>query len=243
MSWQNFPQPVGMLAAIVSPTLVTFSGLPPQPIAPSNPEGKIMLQFPSPEDVEILPRNGVGVAQSVSQNRVLVTPLLPNSGFGMTVAANPTLFVYVPRSRVQEAEFSVSDEQGNDVYRATFALTATPGIVRLSLPATVSLAIGKNYQWQFTFIFDSIDRSNDVAVGGRLQRTELSPELKAKLENASDPLEQAKLYAKALIWHETLTILASLRGSNPAEWEGLLKSVGLGYIANKPFVECCRIQN
>jgi hypothetical protein len=73
-------------------------------------------------------------------------------------------------------------------------------------------------------------------VDGWIQRTELSPDLKTKIEQAT-PLEQAQLYAKARIWPETLMLASQLRSSKPDEWEELLNSVGLTEIAQAPFIE------
>jgi hypothetical protein len=168
---------------------------------------------------------------------------MPTDGVVTTVAANPTLFIYVPENISREAALYVEDEEGNEVYRATFVPNQSAGVVKLSLPETVSLAVGKNYQWSFALTCDSEEGSEAAIVWGWFRRTQLSPNLKTKLEQEKDPLEQAKLYADHRIWQETLTILASLRDSNPTEWEELLKSVKLEAIAQKPFVECCTIHN
>jgi hypothetical protein len=79
-------------------------------------------------------------------------------------------------------------------------------------------------------------------VEGWIQRTELSSELKAKIEQVT-PLEQAKLYATARVWLDTLMLASQLRSSQPAEWEELLKSVGLNEIAQAKVLECCTLEN
>jgi hypothetical protein len=161
------------------------------------------------------------------------------------LAANPTFFWYVPKTTAKSAEFILFNNKGNEVYRTTFTPTGTPGIIKLSLPATTSLEVGKIYEWQLALICTPQDQSNERSfdlVEGFVERAKLRPDLKAKLVQAA-PLEQAKLYAKAGIWQETLTILARLRTSNPTEFEELLKSVGLSKIAQAPFVECCTVEN
>jgi hypothetical protein len=178
----------------------------------------------------------------------------------LTVTANPTVFVYVPETTTLStenlvfAEFSVYDDQGEDFYKTTFRLPTvvssdvpsssvfTPGIVKLSLPTNVSLETGKNYRWVFQLYCRKANAEPDAEpvfggyVEGLIQRTELSPDLKTKIEQAT-PVEQAKLYATARIWSETLMLAAQLRSSQPAEWEELLKSVGLNEIAQAPFIE------
>jgi hypothetical protein len=180
----------------------------------------------------------------------------------LTVAANPTFFVYVPETTTRSAEdlvlaeFSVLDDQEKDVYKTTLQLptvvssdlptssVSTPGIVKLSLPADVPLETGKNYRWVFLLSCGKANAERDFGrpVEGWIQRTELSSELKTKIEQAT-PLEQAKLYATARIWSETLMLAAQLRSSQPAEWEELLKSVGLTEISQAPFIEYRTLEN
>jgi hypothetical protein len=168
----------------------------------------------------------------------------------LTVAANPTFFVYVSETTAKSAEFLLFNDQDNEVYQATLQLptvpsfsVSTPGIVKVSLPANVSLETGKTYRWGFQLYCrnanakpDAEQNYNNLLVEGWIQRTELSPDLKTKIEQAT-PLEQAKLYAKARIWSEALMLAAQLRSSQPAEWEELLKSVGLTEISQAPFIE------
>jgi hypothetical protein len=268
----------GSIAILLSPALVIFSSLPVGLRAQPYPEWKVSLEFPV--DNVGQPNGGSGGGgtrgscfkyQQNQKDKIpldrLLLPLNPLTNppvnQTLTVAANPTFFVYVPETTTEPAEdlvlvlaeFSVYDDQDKDVYKTTFRLPTvlssdlpnssvfTPGILKLSLPANVSLETGKNYHWQFQLYCRKANAKPDDepnytgwSVEGRIQRTELSPELKAKIEQAT-PLEQAKLYAKERIWSETLMLAAQLRSSQPAEWEELLKSVGLNEIAQAPFIE------
>jgi len=266
----------GSIAMLLSPGLVIFSSLPVGLRAQPYPEWKVSLEFPV--DNVGQPNGGSGGGgtrgscfknQQNQEDKMPLTGLMPRNPLTnrpvnqtLTVAANPTFFVYVPETTTLSAEdllfaeFSVSDDQDNEVYKTTFRLptvlssdvpsssVSTPGIVKLSLPANVSLETGKNYRWVFQL---SCGKANADRVFGRyvegwIQRTELSSDLKTKIEQAT-PLEQAQLYAKARIWSETLMLAAQLRSSQPAEWEKLLKSVGLNEIAQVPLLECCTLEN
>lgn len=255
------------LAILLSPALVIFSSLPVRLGAEPYPEWKVSLQFPvsgqigQPEDGT----GGGGTRGSCSKknqpNQMPLTGLMPirnklnqrtrvPANQTLTVAANPTFFVYVPETTAKSAEFLLSDEQDNEVYQTTLRLptvlssdvptssVSSPSIIKLSLPANVSLETGKNYRWVFALncIAPDGDLSGNLYVEGWIQRTELTPDLKTKIEQAT-PLEQAKLYAMARIWPETLVIASQLRSSKPDEWEELLKSVGLTQIAQAPFIE------
>jgi hypothetical protein len=270
MKEQKYLPGWGSIAILLSPALVIFSSLPLGLRAQPYPEWKLSLEFPV-DNVGQPPSTGGGATrgqcfkyQQNQEDKIpldrLLLPLNPLTNPPvnqiLTVAANPTVFVYVPETTIRStenlvfAEFSVYDDQGEDFYKTTFRLPTvvssdvptssvfTPGIVKLTLPANVSLETGKNYHWQFQLSCGkaNAERVFGGYVEGWIQRTELSPDLKTKIEQAT-PLEQAKLYATARIWSETLMLAAQLRSSNPDEWEELLKSVGLNEIAQAPFIE------
>lgn len=159
-----------------------------------------------------------------------------------TVSSSPTLFVYVPKNHAEQAEISILDEEKNELYWSAFALTGSPGIVKLSLPETVALEVGQEYEWYFEIICQPEDRSFGWYERGKLRRVALSGELKAQIEQAADPIERAKLYAKAKIWQEMLEIVATVREEYPGAWEELLTSVGLADIASQPFLDCCTLE-
>ena len=277
MGEQKYLPGWGSIAILLSPALVIFSSLPVGLRAEPYPEWKLSLEFPV--DNVGQPNGGSGgggtrgpcfknqqkQGDKIPLERLLVplNPLTnPPVNQTLTVAANPTVFVYVPETttllaeNLLFAEFSVYDDQGEDFYKTTLQLptvlssdvptssVSTPGIVKLSLPADVRLETGKNYRWVFQLSCGkaNAERSFGRYVEGSIQRTELSSDLKTKIEQAT-PLEQAKLYAKARIWSETLMLAAQLRSSQPAEWEELLKSVGLTQIAQAPFIEYRTLEN
>ncbi len=276
MGEQKYLPSWGSIAIVLSPGLVIFSSLPVGLRAQPYPEWKLSLEFPV--DNVGQPNGGSGGGgtrgscfknQQNQEGKMPLTGLMPRNPLTnrpvnqtLTVAANPTFFVYVPETTTLSAEdllfaeFSVSDDQDNEVYQTTFRLptvlssdvpsfsVSTPGIVKLSLPANVSLETGKNYRWVFQLVCENANADPVFGqyVEGRIQRTELRSDLKTKIEQAT-PLEQAKLYAQARIWSETLMLAAQLRSSQPAEWEELLKSVGLNEIAQVPLLECCTLEN
>ncbi len=245
MSFQKSLQSMGIVTGVLSSVVLIFTGLQPQLSAQSYPDGRVSLTFP-PSQNRGRPGRTVGggtrspLPSCTDRNDTSLTALMPESNLGFTVSANPTFFFYVPKNTAESAEFTVLDEESKQIYQTTFALANTPGVIKVQLPQTVSLEIGKTYQWEFAIICDSQERDQDEFVWGDSQRVELSPELKTNLKQIL-LLQQAKLYAQRQIWHETLAILAQLHSSNPREWEELLDSVGLEEIAQKPLVECCTV--
>jgi hypothetical protein len=276
MGEQKYLPGWGSIAIVLSSGLVIFSSLPVGLRAQPFPEWKVSLEFPV-DNVGQPPSTGPGgirgqcfknqqkQGDKIPLDRLLLplNPLTnPPINQTLTVAANPTFFVYVPKTSTLSAEdllfaeFSISDDQGEPVYKTTLQLptvlssdvptssVSTPGIVKVSLPAIFPLETGKNYHWVFQLSCGkaNAERGFGRYVEGWIQRTELSPDLKTKIEQAT-PLEQAKLYAKARIWSETLMLVSQLRSSQPAEWEELLKSVGLTEISQAPFIEYRTLEN
>ena len=162
-----------------------------------------------------------------------------NAHPGTTISSNPAFFFYVPETTAEKGEFLLVDDGWDEVYITEFELPRAPGVIKVSLPKTVELQVGREYKWQFMIVCDRLDRSADRFVLGKLEREQLSPEMEAWLEQEPDPIERAKLYARAKIWYEALTQVASARSQYPGAWEELLRSAGLGAIASEPLAECC----
>jgi hypothetical protein len=163
-----------------------------------------------------------------------------------TVSAQPTLFWYIPKTQVKTADFVVY-QRGQIVYQTQLALKGTPGVVQLSLPPTVALETGREYNWKLVFNCNPTGESgNTEMVEGEIKRTVLTSTQKSQLAAAKQPLKQAEVYAKAGVWQETINILAQLRRDRPSDrdvnaaWKELLESVDLKNIASEPLVECCR---
>jgi hypothetical protein len=121
------------------------------------------------------------------------------------------------------------DEDGQEVYFNSFNLPETPSIVSLTLPDQTNLKVGKEYLWYFSVVCDERDRSGDVWIQGRLDRTQLSNSIERRIRQLT-PLEQAKVYAEYRIWHETLALIEQLRSDQPEQWEELLSSVDLEFL-------------
>ena len=224
---------------------LSFGGvLQAQPKLTSNP---IKVTFEPPKSGQ--PINTVGGAtrgEQCFQDAELPKPALkslaPANYQGLTVAARPTLFVHVPQTTAQEAFFSLQDEQGQ-YYQTILPLPDQSGIMSIQLPeAAPALEVGKSYKWHFVVMCDNSLKPDSPLVEGYIQRINPESALFSQLEELS-PLERAAQYGKAGIWHETLTILAQLKKSQPdnsnvaANWEELLTTVGLETIANQPLLD------
>ena len=238
----------GLVAGLLSPTVVSLAHVPQESSPNLHPQMQISLEFPpAPSGEGARSSAGGGTRGNDDEDKICttgdipLTALIPNEiDAETTVSANPDLFVFVPENTAKQGQFIMVDEDGKEVYLNTFDIPNEAGIVQVSLPETVTLEVGQTYKWQFV-VLCSADNPNQVEfVEGKIKRTELSEDLKTQIEAATEPLEQAKLYAQERIWQDTLMILAKLRESHTTEWEQFLKSVGLdAVIASVPLTPCC----
>lgn len=158
---------------------------------------------------------------------------------GTTLAERPSFLVYVPKTNARTAEFSLRDPKGRGVYRTTFNLTNTAGIVSLSLPAQVPpLKVGEQYTWSFAVICDPNRRLSDRFVTGMVRRIEFDSASLGQIQRA--PLrEQVSLYQKADAWYDTLAALFELQRTQPndpsinAIWDEFLQAGGVNAMLNK----------
>ncbi|MBW4444835.1 MAG: DUF928 domain-containing protein [Plectolyngbya sp. WJT66-NPBG17] len=167
-----------------------------------------------------------------------LTTFSPTTKPGITLAERPTLLVFVPKTSAKTAEFSLRDRNGSGVYRTTLALTNTPGIISLSLPAQApALEVGKQYLWSFAVICNPNDRLGDHFVTGAVQRIALDPTRLRQIQQAS-PKEQVSLYQKADVWYDALAVLFELQRTQPndpninAIWREALQSGGVNIMMN-----------
>jgi Domain of Unknown Function (DUF928) len=190
-------------------------------------------------------RGGCPLANpKVSENqKPTLTALIPVSNWGQTLAERPTFWFYIPYSS-QEAvsgEFVLREKEGNndtdlvrepEIYRISFMLPRTPGLVSFSIPPTKpSLEINKWYRWDFKLNCAPPSPASDL-VRGWVQRIELTPELEKQLNAARG--REYDVYANQLIWYDALARLAELRLNNPSDstlsnsWKNLLAAKGVG---------------
>lgn len=199
------------------------------------------LEFPPASDRGAPSRTAGGGTRGedcVAENARPLTALMPTNNVGTTAKANPTFFFYIPKTTATRAEFVIVDKEGADVYVSEFAIAGTPGIMKVEVPESINLGEGKDRIWHFGLICNPENRALDKFVQGFVYRQTIDETLRTKIER-SPALEQAELYAKAQIWHETLEIAAELRNSHPEPWQQLLTSVGLEAIASEPLISCC----
>ena len=192
-------------------------------------------------------RVGAGTRGPCTNPKQPLVALIPDTNLGLTAEKYPTFFWFVPPTPARTAEFVLNNEKKQEVYKTTFAINGTPGVISVTLPPNATLPpleVNKNYSWTFSLICNPSDPSAVDFVQGWVQRVALSPNVGNQLAKAA-PRDRPAIYAGAGIWNDTLKSLSELRRTNPrdrtltTDWETVLKSVGLETVAKAPLVQCC----
>lgn len=169
---------------------------------------------------------------------------------GLTVAEYPILLFYVPENSGQTLEFALVDPTNDQKYETSISTPRTAGIVSVDFSKIKNLpplGVGKNYQWYFSIVCNSDDRSQDETVEGFVQRVKPDADLANDLQQAT-PRDRVSVYVVNDIWYDSLATLAQLRQSSPndasltEDWTNLLGSIGLDNIATEPLVQSLSVK-
>jgi hypothetical protein len=173
--------------------------------------------------------------------------LVPPTNIGLTISERPTFWFYIPYqpTSANPIEFLLINDKNSTVYKTTFKLTGTPGIISITLPQNApALESSKKYNWVLSFMCEPANRLKDTFVKGYIERVSINSNLKNYLEKVSTPRERILLFAENGLWYDTLTLLAEDRCKKPddaqvaKDWKDLLKSseVELKDIISEPIV-------
>jgi Domain of Unknown Function (DUF928) len=215
-------------------------------VAPRTATGGASRNLFSPPPGSAAPRQAaggasrVGSAATTPMEQQSMKPLVPQSYFGTTLKARPTIMTYVPASDAQEAIFSLKDENGNMVHQMVLPVSGEAGVMAVQLPENApELEMGRNYQWFVALKLDGQLRPSSPYVDGWVKRIAPTPEL-AKALAEGDALADATALGKMGVWYDCVATLANLRQSQPnsekltKNWSELLSSVGLAEIKAAP---------
>ncbi|WP_375467130.1 DUF928 domain-containing protein [uncultured Nostoc sp.] len=183
-----------------------------------------------------------------------LTALVPKTNIGLTISERPTFWFYIPYQPTDRnpVEFLLINDKNNPVYKTTFKLTNTPGIISVNLPRNIpALENGKKYNWMLSYICDPANKEKDTFVKGYIERVSINSNLKNHLEKASRPRERILLFAENGLWYDALTMLANERRQKPKDaqvkkdWKDLLLSsegdlTEIKEIVSEPIVSCCQ---
>lgn len=186
------------------------------------------------------PGGGLGPNNSCKQTNKLLTALVPlQIEQRLTASEYPTFWFYIPYAPedIQSVEFSLHDREEDEIYRTTLKLSKTPGIIGIRLPSSPKYALkqGAFYHWYLVIKCEQNPQTR-LSVDEWVQRVPLTPDRQSQIDAT-----------KPDIWYDSLTRIAELRRTAPAddklknEWNNLLKSAELQQLANEPLVESIQL--
>lgn len=246
------PLAISYISLLSIPSLVLAQS-PPVPVT-VNQTQTVSFQPPLPPTTEPAPggrvRGGAkrGLCPSLEPQLTALVPYTQKDTvtnvWGLTTEAQPTLMFYMPYTRASgyATEFVLqADQNKKAVYSTAIALPEKPGIISITLPKQVSLAVNQRYRWFLTVDCDPEPDSSLTYVEGVIKRVNLSRKITQQLKTAT-PVQQFDIYLQNGIWHEALKMLWQLRQEKPQDpklqekWQVLLSTIRLDDVASQPLI-------
>jgi hypothetical protein len=170
----------------------------------------------------------------IPDSALKLTALVPISNIGLTTAAQPTFYWFMPRNSYKYQQFRlIRVEAGAEtvVYETTTPLKDKSGLQQLRLPITpqTELALDQDYRWDISLICNPADPNSLIYANGWVRR--IQPD--AGLLTISDQSNLERLnteYAEAGLWYDTLHLVLEQRQAQPnnplwqRRWQELTQS-------------------
>ncbi|HBB32269.1 MAG TPA: hypothetical protein DDZ80_20395 [Cyanobacteria bacterium UBA8803] len=232
---------LNLLHMAVEPTIAQSTSNSSDSLSP-------VLFKPPPDDAKPQDTAGAGsrgqcpqdVTSDTLTNQPSLMALVPPTNYGLTLAAHPTFWVYLPKTSAKQVVL-IFREEGTQYYSETFIpISSAPGVISVT-PSQDSpaLEVGKNYQWALVLMCGEVLDPNDPILMSWVRRVAPSQSTFDQLDQTT-PLEQAVWYGKQGIWYDALTALAQVKRSQPNNkiladiWAKFLESAGLGVVSTEP---------
>lgn len=260
--WLSLLLPISALLPL--PTLASMTSLPSsagvipassQIMARRRSSGRVNRNPFKPRKDQPRPKYTVGGAgrqrdlscfqtnpKPLDQNLIPLLPVDPSSSkLQFTLAAHPSLAVYIPQTSAKTVEFVLVQKDGEVVYQTIQQLPQTPAIVQVTLPqAAPALRVGEDYEGYITLICKGTEsQPDDPFAELSIRRIEPDAVLANQLKQATG-LDRVRLYGESGIWYDMVSTLMTLRQDEPRNtnatelWNALLQFNGLADLKDIP---------
>ena len=176
----------------------------------SNSEEKIVFldSFEPPGDDK--PKDtGAGGSRDGSRCNSKEQPiraLMPQGNYGLTLKAQPNIYLYLPQTSAKQAVLAIQDEAGTAYARTFLPIETNSDIASFSLPENkLSLTPGKNYQWKISVVCGEHLKPGDPTFTGWVQRVEPTDTQK---QLRLDTTEQLRTLAEHGYWYDLLDAIS-----------------------------------
>jgi Domain of Unknown Function (DUF928) len=163
---------------------------------------------PKAENTIITGTRGKGSCSEQATTKL--TALAPYSHPGQSANSHPTLAWHIPDTEPYPVlfklyEYDATQRNGKGKTIAKETLSATPGIMSYTLPPdSPGLKVGKKYIWQIVLVCNPNSPSQSLVVDTEINIVNQSAEIEAQLNNISNSITKAEIYAEAGLWYDAL---------------------------------------
>lgn len=177
----------------------------------------------------IITARGSATRNGLNSNENFQTIVAPNH-VANTISSHPTFAVYFPEAK---GNYVVAlEEKGRKFNKIVWQQNLSvdkAGIKTITLPANkVGLQAGIDYRLSVQKVVNSNDRSQDIVAQVWMQKVELSPEIRRKIDNIKDLNDQAIELANQGVWFDTVALLVNQNDRASRKLlANLLEQVGL----------------
>ncbi|MBL1210028.1 DUF928 domain-containing protein [Geminocystis sp. GBBB08] len=172
------------------------------------------------------------------QGSLPIKALTPNNdNYIKTVSNQPAFFIYIPPTQAKFAQFILREENGKDLDSQEINITENDSIIKINVSDKVKLETDKKYQWEVSLVCNPMFINTSNHTKGIIEKVSLTEDVKNQLSANSDTLKQAQIFANEGIWQDTLFLVATVKESQPQQWQELLISVGLDDLINKELLK------
>jgi hypothetical protein len=154
-----------------------------------------------------------------------IRPLFPTQGFGLTLAAQPTLLVNLPQTAARQIVLTLEDEAKTTHDRTFYPIPAQPGIARFPLPDR-QLDAGKNYRVSLILVCGDSVQPDDPVFTTWVQRVDRTAAMEQQIQTMT-PIEQTHWYAEQGYWYDLVPMLHQLQPTHPETWHEFLEAMEL----------------
>lgn len=198
-------------------------------------------QFRPPINLGV-PTGREGGATRGCDTRGSLLPIVPDPVKGLTISANPAFYWYLPPTEAAAIEFSLRDDQDQELYKTrqllvenSYKQNGSGKIMGLQLSPSdtfTGLEIGREYVWEVVLICDLDNPTQERGTIGIVERITPSNELVSSLQNTTTQ-QQLEIYLDANLWYETVDSMIDLHRESPTNpevaiaWQKLMESVDL----------------
>ena len=164
-----------------------------------------------------------GAGSCSEQATTKLTALAPYSHLGNTVSSYPTFAWYIPdansypvKFRLYEYDPNEGNGRGKAIVQEEFS--SSPGIMTYSLPSdSPGLTAGKKYIWQVVAACNPNSPSRSMVISAEIKVVEQPNEIVTELNNTSDLVARADIYAEAGLWYDALAEVVTVPDNSQAQ--------------------------